>query len=147
MDNTTKKMLNQLVENYYSPKGVVREQDEQVKTEEQESNQKVFQTTDEIVKGYIKDIHDHVGNVHLSFDDLKFNQGESRVHWSGSVAGIQWVAIYNNNNPDATGVMFTTDNKKLSSTESLGLHKLNTYFHEVWFSAIRDAILNNELTK
>lgn len=149
MDDIIKKMTKQLSENYYSNGSLINEADEfSSGTEKQplENNGqiKIFQTNDEIVKGYITDIHSQVGSVHISFGDLKYTPSQKKVHWTGTVAGVEWTVLYSEK---TSGFYFTADNEEMSVDESLSFHKLNLYFHTVWFSAIRDAILKNELTK
>jgi hypothetical protein len=147
MDEVTKQMSQMLSDAYYRKTPIIIEQEEVSSTEE--SQEVTLQNSDEIVKGFIQDIYkpEVVGNVHINFNDLKYNKAQKKAQWSGSIAGVQWIAVYSGDNEKAGGFYFTADNEKLSKEETLAIHKLNTYFHTVWFSAIRDAILKNELDK
>lgn len=147
MDNIIREMGNQLTEAYYRTNILVENVEEPQSQESTESQEVIFQSNDELVKGYITDIYEQVGNVHINFNDLKYNKNLQKAQWSGSIAGVQWTSIYSGENEKAGGFYFTADNEKLSKEETLAIHKLNIYFHTVWFSAIRDAILKNELDK
>ena len=143
MDDITKKMVNQLSESFYSTKMLV-EQDEEATTNTNDSNAglKVYPTSDDRVIGYVQDINKQVNSVHISFDSLKYNPQQKKAHWSGTIAGVEWTAVYTDK---LAGFYFTANNEEMTKEQSLAFHKLNVYFQTVWFSAIRDAILKNEL--
>lgn len=135
-----KLMTEQLTNGFYSD-SAIQEQSDNVNTGD--GQVKIFQTDDDLVKQYISDIHEQVGSTHISFGDLKYSPQQKKVHWDGTIAGIVWTAVYTEKH---SGFYFTADNKELSKEESLAFHKLNLYFQTVWFTAIRDAILKNELS-
>lgn len=145
MDDITRKMNQMLSEAYYKRSPIITEQEQE--SDGEDSREVVFQSSSDLVKGYIQDIYEQVGTVHISFNDLKYNKVQKKAQWSGTIAGVQWAVVYSGSDEKAGGFYFTANNEKLSKEETLAIHKLNTYFHTVWFSAIRNAILKNELDK
>lgn len=130
MDNVTKGIINQLRKNQYL-------------TEDTKSGEKkIFQNDSKLVKGFITDVYDQIGNVHIDFDGLKYDSYSKEVNWGGNISGVRFMVIYSKND---SGVYYTCQNKKLTIDDTKALHKLNLYFDTTWFTAIREAILKNEL--
>lgn len=103
---------------------------------------KSLDKSDEIVKGFIQDIYEQIGNVSVDFANLLFNKDLKQVKWSGTLSGISWSVMYSD---QENGFYISTDNEKVTTDQTKALHKLNLYFNSMWFKAIRDAIMRNEL--
>lgn len=108
---------------------------------------KVFESENEIVKNFISEIYKQVGNSHISFDTLKYYTERNEVYWSGTLASIDWSVIYSDSDEAVNGFFITAENEKLSIDDVTSLAKLNQYFLKVWMPAVRNAILNKELSE
>ena len=142
-DDKVLKLMNRQLLNWYSTDNMITESDDSLESTNG-GKTVVFQNTDDIVKGYIVDIHEQVGGAHTSFSDLKFTKSQNKVQWSGTISGVNWTVLYDD---ETSGFYISSENKQLSKEDSLAIHKMNTYFQTVWFGSIRDAILKNELVK
>ena len=143
MDNITKAMCSQMHDRFY---GLLKEEitSDNSPTND-EDGKKTYSKENEKspVKNYVKDIYTQIQNIPASFGQLDYYPNLDKVQWSGTItdSAIKWSVIYSQ---EENGFFIEASNAKLRKEESLALHKLCTYFETVWYSAIRDAILNKD---
>lgn len=158
MDDITKKMCNQLHENYYGAGAriisgkFINEQEsaeDSDETQDNTSSAKIFKPTDEIVKGYITALEGFVKTglpetPQISYDDLFFYKETNRVTWSGAINNsIKWEFILmNNQNSRENNVYFTVDNQSLSISETSALNKMNIFLREKLKNEVENAVRN-----
>jgi hypothetical protein len=161
MDDITKQMCKQLVENYYGSNKKLLKEEPEVDAQSDDNSEEVpngdlvkFSPSDDITKAFIKGLTDYLnsgggGTKQSSFNDLVFDKRLNRVTWSGKIENkIEWEVIYMNDaSNQEKGVYFNVNFEDLSTEQTIALNRLNVYLRNTWFKDIETAIQNKTLEK